>query len=156
MIFVAFMATIINELIAKMSIRYTIIFAKVHEAMLMTEMIIGKGIVIDDVGSVLCAIRELRARGIEDFEFADYDKAKDFTDRVCKDGEYRAVNFGACPHKIAGLAGYSGTVGKMKNEPGMPYVADTRSKSGKLKVTKESFRSALELICQDMRLAYAC
>ncbi len=44
----------------------------------------------------------------------------------------------------------------MKNEPGMSYAADARSKSGKLKVTKESFRSALELICQDMRLAYAC
>lgn len=92
----------------------------------------------------------------KDFEFVDYDKAKDFTDRIRKDGKYRAVVFGACPHKTAGLAGYSSTFEKMKNEPGMPYAADARSKSGKLKVTKESFRSALELICQDMRLAYAC
>lgn len=92
----------------------------------------------------------------KDFEFVDYDKAKDFTDRIRKDGKYRAVIFGACPHKTAGLAGYSSTFEKMKNESGMPYAADARSKSGKLKVTKESFRSALELICQDMRLAYAC
>lgn len=92
----------------------------------------------------------------KDFEFVDYDKAKNFTDRICKDGKYRAVIFGACPHKTVGLAGYSSTVEKMKNEPGMPYVADARSKSGKLKVTKESFKSALEMICQDMRLAYAC
>lgn len=34
----------------------------------MTEMIIEKGIVIDDVESVLCGIRELSARKIEDFE----------------------------------------------------------------------------------------
>lgn len=92
----------------------------------------------------------------KDFEFVDYDKAKDFTGRIRKDGKYRAVIFGACPHKTAGLAGYSSTFEKMKNESGMPYAADARSKSGKLKVTKESFRSALELICQDMRLAYAC
>lgn len=92
----------------------------------------------------------------KDFEFVDYDKAKDFTDRIRKDGKYRAVIFGACPHKTTGLAGYSSTFEKMKNESGMPYAADARSKSGKLKVTKESFRSALELICQDMRLAYAC
>lgn len=37
----------------------------------------------------------------------------------------------------------------------MPYAADARSKSGKLKVTKELFRNTLELICQNMRLAYA-
>ena len=36
--------------------------------MLMTEMIIEKGIVIDDVESVPCGIRELSGRKIEDFE----------------------------------------------------------------------------------------
>ena len=92
----------------------------------------------------------------KDLEFVDYDKAKDFTDRIRKEGKYRAIIFGACPHKTTGLSGYSSMIEKMKNEPGMPYAADARSKSGKLKVTKESFRSALALICQDMRLAYAC
>ena len=58
----------------------------------------------------------------KDFEFVDYDKAKDFTDRIHKDGKYRAVIFGACPHKTAGLAGYSSTVEKIKNELGMPYA----------------------------------
>lgn len=92
----------------------------------------------------------------KDFDYVDFDKAKDFTDRIRKDGKYRAVIYGACPHMTAGIAGYSSAIEKMKNEPGMPYVADARSKSGKLKVTKESFRSALEMICQNMRLAYAC
>ena len=106
--------------------------------------------------NIMQGIAKLYGFDKKDFEFVDYDKAKDFTDRIRKDGKYRAVIFGACPHKTAGLAGYSSTVEKMKNEPGMPYAADARSKSGKLKVTKESFKSALEMICQDMRLAYAC
>lgn len=104
--------------------------------------------------NIMQGIAKLYGFDKKDFEFVDYDKAKDFTDRIRKDGKYRAVIFGACPHKTAGLAGYSSTVEKMKNEPGMPYAADARSKSGKLKVTKESFKSALEMICQDMRLAY--
>lgn len=58
----------------------------------------------------------------KDFEFLDYNKAKDFTDRIRKDGKCRAIIFWACPHKTAGLAGYSSTVEKMKNEPGTPYA----------------------------------
>lgn len=92
----------------------------------------------------------------KDFEFVDYDKAKDYTERIRTNGKYRAIIFGACPHKTTGIAGYSSAVEKMKNEPGMPYAADARSKSGELKVTKESFRKALESICQNMRFAYAC
>lgn len=106
--------------------------------------------------NIMQGIAKLYGFDKKDFEFVDYDKAKDFTDRIRMGGKYRAVIFGACPHKTAALAGYSSAVEKMKNEPGMPYTADARSKSGKLKVTKESFKSALEMICQDMRLAYAC
>ena len=43
----------------------------------------------------------------------------------------------------------------MKNIPGMPYVVDARNQSGKLKVTKGSFKAALESIYQNIRLAYA-
>ena len=35
-------------------------------------------------------------------------------------------------------------------------VEIARSKSGKLKVTKESFREALWDICENLRLGYAC
>lgn len=54
----------------------------------------------------------------KDFEFVDYDKAKDFTGKICKDGKCRAVIFGTCSHKTVDLAGYSSTVEKMKNELG--------------------------------------
>ena len=91
----------------------------------------------------------------QDFEFVDYDKAKGYTDRIRKDGKYSAVIIGACPHKTAGIRGYSSTVEMLKQMEGMPYTADARSKSGSLKVTKESFREALMGVCENLRMACA-
>ncbi len=87
----------------------------------------------------------------KDFEFVDYDKAKSFTERIKREGRYSAVIFGACPHKTAGSAGYSSALEMFKQTEGMPFVADARSKSGKLKVTKESFREALADVCDSLR-----
>ena len=91
-----------------------------------------------------------------DFEFVTYDKAKGFTDRIRRDGKYCAVIFGACPHKTSGNNGYTSTLEKLRQTEGMPFTADARSKSGKLKVTKESFRDALCGVCDNLRMAYAC
>ena len=86
-----------------------------------------------------------RTMGFEkkDFEFVDYDKTKDYMDRVRRDGRFSAVIIGACPHKTTASAGYTSTVEKMLQIEGMPYTVAARCKSGKLKVTKESFRDAL-------------
>ncbi len=78
-----------------------------------------------------------------DFEFVDYEKAKDFTDRIRRDGRYSAIIIGSCPHKVSAGAGYSSAVEKFKQTEGMPYTADARNRSGKLKITKESFKQAL-------------
>lgn len=78
-----------------------------------------------------------------DFEFVEYDKAKDYTDRIRRDGRYSAVIFGACPHKTASSNGYSSAVEKFRQIEGMPYTLDARTKSGELKLTRESFRNAL-------------
>ena len=90
-----------------------------------------------------------------DFEFVDYDKAKGYTDRIKREGQYSAIIIGACPHKTVGTRGYSSTVEMLKQSEGMPYTADARSKSGTLKVTKESFREALKGVCANLREACA-
>ena len=91
-----------------------------------------------------------------DFEYVDYDKAKDFTERIRKSGKYSAVIFGACPHKTTAGAGYSSVIEKFKQIEGMPFATEARSKSGKLKVTKESFRTALSDVCENLKPVYAC
>ena len=91
-----------------------------------------------------------------DFELIDYDKAKSYTERIRKDGKYSAVIFGACPHKTTAGAGYSSAVEKFKQIEGMPFTTDARSKSGRLKVTKESFRNALTDVFENLKMACVC
>jgi hypothetical protein len=91
----------------------------------------------------------------KDFEFVAYDRIKDYADRIRKGGRYYAVIFGACPHKVSGIGGYSSAVEMFKQTEGMPFIVEARSKSGKLKLTKESFREALNSVCGNLRLAYA-
>lgn len=50
----------------------------------------------------------------KDLEFVDYDKAKDYTERIRKGGKYSAVIFGACPHKTSAGAGYSSALEKFR------------------------------------------
>lgn len=90
----------------------------------------------------------------KDFEYLDYDKVKGYMERVCRNGKYRAVLFGASPHKTTGCLGYSSSLEMMRQEEGMPFIADARNYSGRLKVTKESFRTALESICDNLRKEY--
>lgn len=77
-----------------------------------------------DLGvNIMQGIAKLYGFSKKDFEFVNYEKAKDFTERIRRDGRYRAVIYGECPHKTSALAGYSSTVEKLKNGSGMPYVA---------------------------------
>lgn len=105
--------------------------------------------------NVMQGIAKLYGFDKKDFDYVAYDKAKDFMERIRRNGKYKAIIYGACPHKTTDNAGYSSAIEKMKNVPGMPYVVDARNQSGKLKVTKGSFKAALESIYQNIRLAYA-
>ena len=58
---------------------------------------------------------------------------------------------GACPHKVQNLGDWRSLVEKCKNTEGMPIAIDARSRSGELKVTKESFREALLQICNELK-----
>ena len=49
----------------------------------------------------------------------------------------------------------SSLIEKFKQCEDQPYAADARSKSGELKVTKESFRSALNSVCGYLGMAIA-
>ena len=109
-----------------------------------------------DLGSnVMHGIAKTMGFEKNDLDFVEYDKAKDFTERIRRDGRYIAIIYGACPHKTTAGAGYSSILEKFRQTEGMPYTTDARSKSGQLKVTKESFRSALFDVCQNLRMQYA-
>lgn len=85
----------------------------------------------------------------DDFEYeVDYDKTVNFAGRSSKLSSYSALILGACPHKVQNLGDWSSLIDKCKNTEGMPLAIDARSRSGELKVTKESFRMALAEICR--------
>ena len=87
----------------------------------------------------------------DDFEYeVEYDKLVNFAGRSSKLEKYSAVILGAIPHKVQNLGDWSSFVEKCKNTEGMPFAIDARSKSGELKVTKESFREALVEICRNL------
>ena len=70
--------------------------------------------------------------------------------RVSYGERFSAIILGACPHKVAKLEDYSSFVQKCKNDENLPDTYETRTNSGELKLTKESFRKALEAMMRDM------
>ncbi len=68
---------------------------------------------------------------------------------------YAAIIFGACPHKVAGLGAWSSIIEKCRQCENMPCAYDTRSHSGELKVTKESFKAVLWDISNELKLKQA-
>lgn len=72
----------------------------------------------------------------------DYDKIKSYAERMAG-GSFTGIIAGPMPHKVSGLGDYSSLIEKMK-QPGYPYMEEARSESGELKITKNSFRKALE------------
>lgn len=88
----------------------------------------------------------------EDFDYeVDYGKMVSFAGRCNKLEKYSAVILGACPHKVQNLGDWSSFIEKCKNTEGMPVAIDARSRSGELKVTKESFREALIKISRELK-----
>jgi len=87
----------------------------------------------------------------KDFEFeTDYSKLVNSAGRINLDGKYKAVILGCCPHKVAGLGDWSSLVEKLKKSDSNMIAIDARSKAGELKVTKESFRTALCLLVKNL------
>ena len=91
----------------------------------------------------MCGIAKSMGFEKQDIELIDYEKAKNYTARIRRDGKYRAVIFGSIPHNTMDKDCYSSYLLKLKQTEGMPFVADARRKSGGLKVTKTSFKCAL-------------
>lgn len=81
----------------------------------------------------------------------DYTKVVSFAGRIDHSERYAAIIFGACPHKVAGLGDWSSIIEKCRQSEEMPLAYDARSRSGELKVTKESFKEVLWNVCEAMR-----
>ncbi len=86
-----------------------------------------------------------------DFEFMiDYEKIKSAGYRIHNSDKYVAVIFGNCPHKVAGIGNYSNIIEEFKQRDDCPISVDARTKSGDLKITKQSFREALTEVCKKL------
>jgi hypothetical protein len=84
-----------------------------------------------------------------DFVFwDDYDKIKSYAERMAG-GAFTSIIAGPMPHKVGGLGDYSSLIEKMK-QPGYPYLVEARSEGGELKITKTSFRKAIESITKHL------
>ena len=73
----------------------------------------------------------------------DYDKLTSKLASLQYNSAYSGIIVGPTPHKAAGNDGYSSPLARLKQE-GYPYTVEARSKSGELKITVDTFRSALE------------
>ena len=75
----------------------------------------------------------------------DYNKIKNQTDRIKPySSVYSGIIVGPCPHKTGGIGDYTSFVSKLANEEGYPFAIEAQDSSGSLKITKESFRRALD------------
>ena len=100
--------------------------------------------------------------GFEESDFVfenDYDKVVHSSGRVIESSRYQAIIFGCCPHSTTGKGKWSSLIERCKQSEDAAVVADARTESGNLKVTKGSFRKALNEICEglsDVALSYFC
>ncbi len=85
----------------------------------------------------------------DDFVYFGYDEIKKQAASVRDSAKYAAIITGACPHKTTGTGAYSSLLGALSAETGS-RVIDARQKSGKLKVTKSSYREALLRVCMEL------
>lgn len=106
-----------------------------------------------------CALDEKIMNGIaktygferKDFVYeTSYEKIKEFAGRISYGSRFSAIILGACPHKVNQLGDYSSIIEKCKNDVTLPNAYDARTLSGELKVTKESYRRALESVIEDL------
>ena len=87
----------------------------------------------------------------KDFDYeTDYKKVVNYAGRIS--GSYKAIILGAVPHKVATLGDWSSLVMKCKEDNPGQITVDARNLAGELKVTKQSFRSALMEVCQGLKM----
>lgn len=87
-----------------------------------------------------------------DFEFiTDYDKIKTASARIHSSDRFVAVIFGNCPHKVVGTGGYTSIIDEFKQREDCPISIDARNEAGGLKITKQSFRSALLRVYRELK-----
>lgn len=93
----------------------------------------------------------LKKLGLEEdrFEFIlGYDEAGKYDFRKLKYSEYRVILAGPMPHSTIGKGEYGSIIEKMKRDRGYPRVEEIFVNS-KLKITKTSFRKALEELLEE-------
>ena len=84
-----------------------------------------------------------------DFVFwDDYEKIKSYAERMAG-GSFSCIIAGPMPHKVSGLGNYNSLIEKMK-QPGYPYLEEARSEGGELKISKTSFRKAVENVTKHL------
>lgn len=82
----------------------------------------------------------------DELEFKDYNEIKTFAPRIQPyNNRHIGIIVGPVPHSVKDRGACSSFLQKIKGD-GYPYVVEAREKSGKLKLTKESFREALKEI----------
>ena len=87
----------------------------------------------------------------KDFDYeTDYKKVVNYAGRIS--GSYKAIILGAVPHKVAALGDWSSLIVKCKQDNPEQITVDARNHAGELKVTKQSFRSALMEVCQGLKM----
>ena len=86
-----------------------------------------------------------------DIEFqVDYKKIVGVSKRVHSSNRYAAMILGKCPHKVANLGSWSSIIAEFEQAGYQGETVAARSESGELKITKGSFRNALEEIYQKL------
>ena len=103
-------------------------------------LVIGQSVVSKD--KLLGIVKNYGYQKNDFIFWDDYDKIKSYADRMVG-GSFTGIIAGPMPHKVSGLGDYSSLIEKMK-QPGYPYMEEARSEGGELKITKNSFRKALE------------
>lgn len=91
--------------------------------------------------------------GFEEADFVyetDYDKVVHASGRIVNSSKYQAIIFGCCPHSAIGKGKWSSLIDRCKQSEEALIVVDARNNSGNLKVTKGSFRNALNEICTEI------
>ena len=125
----------------------------------MGHNLLGKNEKILVLGNTDIRVAEMRAiardyYGFEkaDFEFiTDYEKVKNAAGRIHGSDRFVAVIFGNCPHKVAGLGNYSSIIDEFKQREDCPISIDARTEAGGLKITKQSFRTALTQVYKELK-----
>ena len=121
--------------------------------------LLGRNKQILVLGDARLGIEDMQGIAKKDYGFekndlvfeTDYDKVVHAADRVQNSGKYAAIIFGCCPHKVKNNS-WTSIIDQFKNCANGIIAIDARTKNGVLKVTKESYRKALNAICDNLYL----